>query len=411
MAAATYTTLSFALKQYYTDRRVENLIYANCPFMAMVKKNENLEGEATPVPLIYGRPQGVAGTVAVAQTSATAAKGKKFVITPGEADGSCSFGDKVMKASKSNKGAWLSARVLETDGLYDQMSDTLNAAFWGNGGGSLGVVAVIAGEVVTLTEPSQAINFEVGMKVVISANDGSDVSHTLRAGSAATVLSVNRETGQITFDAFSGFTGEQVGDHLFREGTFVGNTTNFITHGVQSFIYANSTPPTLYGMVRTDDPQRLAGCRVPAADLVGKSIEDRLLIAGSYMKGRYRGRGATHGFLHPEDWQDLASELSARGTRPLKDDSTQFGFTALEMVTGGSSIKLYADPFCPKGTAFLLRLENFVAHSLDKMIHPVDEDGLTILRGATSNDYEYRLVSYPALSCNAPGWSGRVPLV
>jgi hypothetical protein len=33
-----------------------------------------------------------------------------------------------------------------------------------------------------------------------------------------------------------------------------------------------------------------------------------------------------------------------------------------------------------------------------------------MLRAATTNDYEYRLQSYPAVTCTAPGYNGRVAL-
>jgi hypothetical protein len=44
------------------------------------------------------------------------------------------------------------------------------------------------------------------------------------------------------------------------------------------------------------------------------------------------------------------------------------------------------------------------------LIHPVTADGLTILRKGTTNDYEYRLESWPQLACNAPLYNGRVPV-
>jgi hypothetical protein len=406
------TTFAFALKQRYTSRKVEDLTVKECPLMAMLNGDTDLQGEATPVPLVYGNPQGISNTVANSQTAATNLKGKKFVLTPGDLSGSVSITDKVIKASKSNKGAWLRARAAEIDGLYTQHGQVLNAAFWGNGGGSIGQIATggIAGNVITLADPAQVINFEVGMYVQFSANDGSDVSHALRAGSTYVTV-VNREAGTITVNDFGAITGETALDYIFRMGVFYGNSGTFVTHGVQSFVYSSSTPPDCYSMVRTDDPTRLAGVRVPSTDIAGRSIEDRIQILGTRIKTRGGGPGPSAGFLNPEDWQELSLELQSRGQRPLTDDSTRFGFQKLEVVTGGSKVNLYADPFAPKGHAFLLRMENWVKHSMGEMIQAVEEDGLTLLRSSTANTYEYRTVTYPAMSCNAPGWSGRVAVV
>ena len=126
------------------------------------------------------------------------------------------------------------------------------------------------------------------------------------------------------------------------------------------------------------------------------------------MTGRYKGPGPTHGFMNPEDWQNLSIALQSRGVRPLKDDTTRFNFMAIEVVMGGKLVKIYPDRFCPRGTFFALRMKDWTLHSMLKLIHPISQDGLVILRKSTANDYEYRTVSYPAMVTVAPGWSGRV---
>jgi hypothetical protein len=406
---ANYETLSFALKRRYTKKKVEDLTLAECPLVAHCTKDTDFSGDSLTVPLIYGNPQGVSGALVDAQAAATNVRGKRFLLTTGTLEASVSFENKVMSATRDNPGAFLRARAIECDGLYTQVGDTLNQYFWGTGGNSLGQIAAggVAGAVFTLADPSQTVNFEVGMHIVLSANDGTDVGHVQRAGSSP-IVAVNREAGTITIADAGDITGEAAGDHIFRRGTFVGATGRFITHGVQSFIYSSSSPPDLYGMIRTDDPQRLAGCRIPAADVAGRSMEERIQILLTRMVGTYKGKGATHGYLNPEEWQILSIELQSRGTRPLKDDTARFGFMYLEVTGGGRVVKIYPDRFCPRGHFFALRQENWTIHSMEQLIQPVDRDGLTILRAATTNDFEYRLVSYPAMSCNAPGWSGRV---
>jgi hypothetical protein len=164
-------------------------------------------------------------------------------------------------------------------------------------------------------------------------------------------------------------------------------------------------------MTRTSDPIRLAGSYVPTADLTGKGIEERIQLLGAYMCGRYKGPGPTHAFMNPEDWQDLAISLQTKGIRELTDDSTQFGYQYVSVIMGGVKVKVYPDRYCPKGTFFALRLSDWTWYSLGKLIHPQDEDGLTMVRGASSTDYEYRLLSYSVPVCRAPGWSGKVSLL
>lgn len=409
--ASDFTTFAFAIKDRYDKvDKVENLTLAERPLLAMLNKDETFQGDGTHVPLIYGNPQGIAAqNLSTAQTNATNLSGKKFILTAGDYHGSVSMGDKVITASRGNPGAFLRNKGAEMDGLYEQMADNIATYIYGNSGNAIGRQASEATNVVTLTEPSQTINFEVGMNVVLSANDGSDTGHVVRAGSAE-VTAVDRENGTITLDNYAGITGGADNDYIFREGDFRGNTGTFIMHGLQDFLTPDSNPGAIYSMTRTEDPQRLAGSRVPAADIAGLNIEERIQILGSYLVGRYKGPGPSHAFMNPEDWQNLSIALQSRGYRPLKDDSTKFGFMALEVVMGGKQVKIYPDRFCPRGTFFALRLKDWTLHSMEKLIHPVSQDGLTLLRNTSSNSYEYRVVSYPALCTVAPGYSGRVAL-
>ena len=408
--ASTLATFSFALKTRYTDKKVENLTLADRPLLAKLKKDTDFSGDDTVIPLIYGNPQGIASSsLSVAQVNSTNVKGKKFLIDAGDYTGSVSIGDKVIKASRNNPGAFLKNKTAETDGLFSQMSDNIATYAYGNGGNAIGQQSSESSDVITLTKPTDTYNFEVGMKLVWSVADGSAVTDAARVGSAE-VIAVDRSAGTVTVDDYTLITTPANGDYLFREGDFVGDTGVQLFSGVGAFIATSNTPADLYGMVRTDDPTRLAGCRVPASELAGLNIEERLQLIGSYMIGRFKGKGATNAYLHPEDFNNLQISLQSRGIRPATDSSTRFGFKAIEFCIGNKDVKVYSDPFCPKDTCFLLRMENWCLHSMDKLIHPLGGDGLEMLRKSTLNDYEFRLVSYPAMSCNAPGYSGRVAL-
>lgn len=408
--ASTLTTFDFAMKEKYTDEEVENLTLAERPLLGRINKNEDLQGDSLVVPLIHVNPQGVAGSgQSTASANETSVVGKKFTATVGDYFGSVSIGDKVLTLSRGNPGAFLQNKLAEMDGLYEQMADSLATYLWGNGGSALGQRASINSNTVTLATASDVMNFEEGMTVVASANDGSDAAHTLLTGST-TVASVDREAGTVTLTNAAAISGFLNNHYLFRSGDFFGNTGVVVLKGVQSFISATSSPAALYGMTRTSDPQRLAGCRVATAQLTAKNIEERFRLLGSYMSGRFKAKGPWEGYMHPEDWQTLETSLQARGIRPLKDDSTRFGYMKIQMVVGGQTVDFFVDRFAPKGHGFLLRMKNWTLHSAGKMIRPLNGDGLTMLRKSTTNDYEYRLISYLIAMCNAPGYNGRVAL-
>ena len=60
------------LKEYYTDDKVENLVYEERPFLALVRKMTEFGGEWLPVPIITGVGQGRSSTFANAQGNQTA---------------------------------------------------------------------------------------------------------------------------------------------------------------------------------------------------------------------------------------------------------------------------------------------------------------------------------------------------
>lgn len=409
--ASTLSTFDFALKERYTNKDiVENLIFSDRPLLSEISKDEEFQGDVMPIPLVYGAPQGISGGgLSVAQTNKTNVAGVKFPITVGTYEAAVDIGDKVIKASRANPGAFLQNKTTEIDNLYEQMADNLAVYAWGNGGGALGQQSgAISGETITLVDPAQAVNFEVGMWVISATDDGSAGADNTQ-GVRNQVTAIDRATGVITFEDASDLASAD-GDFLFREGDYRGLAQSDILYGIQAWLPGTASPGTLFGVTRTTDVQRLAGCYVPSADLVGKDIEESIQLLGAYMTGRFKGPGPTKAYMHPEDWQNLAISLQSRGQRPAADSSTKFGYQALEVVMGGKLVKILPDRFAPRSLLFALRMQNWKLTSMLKLIHPLNGDGLTMLRASDANNYEYRLVSYPQVYTNAPGWSGRVTL-
>lgn len=419
---STLTTFDALIKERYIDSdRVEELTYPENVLLGMLEKkgDTGMVGDTLPVPIITGNPQGVGGVFATAQTNASNIKASKFNITAGDYYGVVQIGDKVMMASRTNQGAFLEDKITEIDGLYEQAGEDLSIYLWGNGGGSLGQVASIGpgANDITLVNPIDSQNFEVGMTTVESANDGSSAAHALNAGSS-TVTAVNRANGVITFATRSNYSSLAVGDFFFRSGDFFGNTANVqasavVMAGLQAFITATDTPQALWGLTaanRAVDPQRFAGCRVDPNSLAGKTYEERIKILVAQMVGRFKSKSPTAFFMNPEDFQVLETLMGARGIRPLQDDETKFGYSKIDVLTGSGRIPIYSDRHCPFGTAFAMRMQNHWISSMGELLHVQNGDGLQMLRGSTSTDYEFRLISYPLYANACPKNFGRVQL-
>jgi hypothetical protein len=374
-------------------------------------------GDVMPVPIFSALPQGLSGGFPIAQTNAALTGGNtasyKWQITAGEYYGVIYIGDKVIMASRTNKGAFLANKEIEIDGLFEQAGENMSVYLWGNGGQAIGRRASLTGNDMVLVSDIDAQNFEVGMNLKASVADGSTATDTQRAGTAATVTGVNRSTGVIASTSYGNITAFGDNDYLFREGDFFGDQGVIVIRGVQSFITASDAPPALWGVTaaaRATDPQRYAGCRVQNASIAGKTYEERIKILISQMTGRFKSKAPTSGWMNPEDFQVLETLMAARGVRPLEDDTTKFGFAKINIATSGGNIPIYCDRHCPKGTFFALRMEDWGISCMGELLHFQNGDGMEILRVYNSTNYEARLISYPLLYCRAPKNSGRVSL-
>lgn len=419
--ASTILTFDFALKERYTNKqKVENLCHADRPTLGKIDKDTEFQGDGHPVPIIIRSPLGIGGSLQSAQTNATTnsgaagnVKGVQFKVTAGDLAASVEIGEKAIRASRSNPGAFLQNKTAEIDGLYEGMADALAVALFSNGTSVLGVSnATVTTTTITFADLSDVMNFEEDMllEASLQANDGSDPAHALLAGTAY-VDTIDRNAGTITLNALpAGWNGVGV-INLFRAGTFAGNVGNFITHGFRSYVAGTATPAALYSVTaaqRANDPQRLGGVYIPAAEVAGLGAEVRLQMLGARMTGRAKGPGAKYWTMHPEDWQNLAIALQSRGQRSLTDESTSFGYQYLELISGGVRAEVYADRHNPKGLACAWHMPTWKLMTMGEMVGVLSGDGLTMLRKVSANDYEYRLVSFPGTYNSAPGWSGRV---
>lgn len=53
--ALDMTSFQSALKQHYTNDRVENTVYKDNPLLALMPKYEQFGGKNLPIPIIYGK--------------------------------------------------------------------------------------------------------------------------------------------------------------------------------------------------------------------------------------------------------------------------------------------------------------------------------------------------------------------
>jgi len=190
------TTFAAALKQHYTQDRVENMVYKDNPLLALIPKYEEFGGENLKLPIKYGIPQGRSANFSNAQANKTNTQLKAFLLTRDKDYSLASIDNETIEASKGNANAFMEAATTEIDGAIESATRSLAIAMYGTGSGSLGQ-AVSAGGPFTGTsltlEDTEAItNFEVGMELVFSTADGGG---SVKSGSV-TVTGVESKQAQ-----------------------------------------------------------------------------------------------------------------------------------------------------------------------------------------------------------------------
>lgn len=399
--ALDLTTFDAALKQHYTADRVENMVYRDNPFLALVPKMEMFGGRNLPIPIVYGNPQGRSATFATAQANKNNSLVEDFVLTRARDYSLADIDNETLKASEGNANAFMEAATTEIDGAIQAITRSLAISLYRSGSGSIGQVG--SGETtttITLANINDVTNFEVGMELQFDSVDGGGTVH---AGTA-TVTAVDRDAGTITSDATfsSQITGIAANDYIFQHGDYDAKLS-----GLAAWVPTSAPGATaFFGVDRSVDPTRLGGIRYDGS---AQPIEEALIDGASRVARE--GGAPTHCFMNFVKYAELEKALQAKVRyEDVEVPSAEFGFRALVLSGPRGPIRVFPDHNCPSGQAYLLDLSVWKLYSLGAAPHILETDGLRVLRNASSDSVEVRVGYYAQLGCRAPGWNAVVTL-
>lgn len=398
------TAFTAALKQHYTNDQVENLVYKDNPFLALVTKMEDFGGLNLPIPLISGNPQNRSVTFTTAQGGTTTSSIKAFTLTRVK-DYSFAFIDnEVMEASKGNGNAFLEAATTEIDGAMNSLTRSLATSMYRSGYGDIGVIATggISSATITLATASDSVNFEVNQVLQLSATQ----SGALRSGTV-TVQSVDRNLGTVTCtgNVTSGIAAAAAGDSIFINGD---HTSGSITKVSGLEAWCPSTAPTsaaFFGVDRSVDPTRLGGQRFSG---VGKPLEENL-IDGAVKVAREGGK-LSHYFMSYETYGSLEKSLGAKVQYVDVKMNPEIAFRGMLINGPRGPIKVIPDQNCPTSRVFGVTLDSWKLYSLGKAVKILNSDGNEMLRQGTADGVEVRVGFYGNLATRSPGWNVNIQI-
>lgn len=393
-----------ALKVLYPENEVPKSINQNYKTLNKLKKEKNFKGELAYVPVQNANPQGSGSTIGLAQTAEVQGSYVRYALTRVKHYGVARInGEAIEAATKADGGALVDLWENETKGIVQTELSGLSTHLFGNGTGviSSGTLAGITTVTITMPAATNMNYFELNMTIK-AVSSSTSLSPTVRAGSAV-ITGIDRSARTITTGSAwdAQITGLLVGDSLVRAGDqAVGGVATVIT-GLDSYIEGGAAPSTLFGLVRTADPVRLAG---QVHDATGSSIEDAIVTASSLNGFQGIGYGNVV-VMNNIEFASLKRSLGAKitydGSGSAKAASHSFPTVTIEGENGPLSIM--ADPFCPRNKAYLLRMEDFSLFSVGAAPHLQDYDGLKFLRIQTDDVWETRFVTYGNVKCKNPG--------
>lgn len=407
------TGFSAFFKNRYPQRKLDNLVQFKKPTLSAIKKSDELVGTTTYVPIELDSPQGISSHLGAARTNVTGSVGRAWAITPASLYAALTIDAKTMLASRNNEGAFFKAREHEFERMVEQIGQHNEMNLWNDGTGSLGVVSADPGtnDYIDLVDVADAINFHEGMVCLFfdeTAGGDLDPDDPHATGGPYTVESVNYDTGRITFTAALNADIE-INDHIARQGT-----ENLLFKGIPKWIPSSDPTDTLFGVDRTNYPQKLGGFR---QSWLGTIEETAKKLDATLRTFNQKGRVL---WLSYANFNRLDIELGARGYRKEDGGKKVFGSMELKMMTPGGGVTVKAAPYLGDDAGYLLDMDTWKLCHLGGLPHLVQDDGLAATRlnptavttgSANAGDgIEIRLRQFAQLLCTNPFSNGRIAI-
>jgi len=397
------TAANAALKELYDGQVVENLVYADNPFLAMVPKFTEFGGKYLPVPIITGVSQGRSATFSNALGNQAPVQIQSFLLTRKTDYSIATIDNQTLLASKTDKMAFIEGSKVVIDGAIRAITLNLAAQIFRSGSGSRGQISSITSGVITLVNVADVVQFEVNMTLQANATDG---GASPRAA-LGYVTAVDRQAGTVTVSAtaLGGSAGTPTGwtanDFLLVQG----DNNNTIS-GLSAWLptTAPSSTDNFYGVNRSADRIRLAGVYYNGAS---QSLEEALIDA-SMLTAREGGK-PDHVIMPFASFGALEKSLGAKIQYVGVKGPAEIAFRGIEVNGANTTIKVFPDRSSQVAKGWMLQMNTWRLDSLNEAPHIVRYlDGLEMLRVYNQDAAELRCAYYANLECRAPGWNCNV---
>lgn len=402
------SSIENAIKRLYSKADVENAVYKDNPFYAMVQKEGDFKGTDFAYAVKYRDPLTYSPTFAtaqaLAQSSTTGAfRTAQFRLTRVKGYQLYTLETEAILATKGDNAAFLSALTTEVDSALNDFGRNQAKQLYNDGAGDLGQVTV-SSTTFTMQKVDQIANIEEGMTVVCAATR---LGALRNSGTGSVVTGVNRSAGSFTVS--SNVDSTATGDYVYVKGSRAAGAITSADYlniaGLEAWVPATAPDSTTFFNVdRSKDVARLGGHR---QDISGFAPEEGLVTALNLL-AREGGR-PSHLFINFSDMGQLQRAMGARAVTEYQKVGSML-FSSVRLNGPKGDVMVIADQNCPTSVGWLLDLPTWRLKHLGDLPNMIDLDGNRLSRESAADRFEGRMSFYGNLYCKAPGNNMRLVL-
>lgn len=399
------TAADAMLKQMYDVPAMVDLSYSDRPFFALVNKRGGEGGNGVKIPLAIATSQGFAPTIAQAQAVLAAQDLEAFVVTPVVLLSVARISGLTLESSMTSKQAFAKGAKMVIDAAVKRLANGVSSGLFRDGSGTIGTISTISSGVITLSNASDAVQFELN-QALQAAHPTTGVLST----QTGYVIKVNRDAGTVTVSTSLGGaagtpTGFDAADKLLTAGT-----QNLQIRGLSAWLTDNATAlgASFFGVTRNSDNVRLAGIVYDGSAL---SVKDA--IVNAINRVAREGGKPDYCFMDFESYTQLAQDLQSNVIYTSLEGPGKISFSGFVFQGPKGEVRVVPDRDCEPRTAYLLQLDSWMLlHANEGEPVFLDDNGVgQVFRTVESYDgREVRVKFYGNLACNAPGFNAKVSL-
>jgi hypothetical protein len=391
--ALNSTTAANILKEWYTPKRLESMLFKQFPYLEKVRK-EKAGGKYYVQPVLNGANVRRSASYSFVQNSITEVAPAVAFNTPYMEDyATVAISTKLWRQSESDPGAFISAFKQSQDAGIAALRKSLALKLYRSGSGNIGQLggSSTAATVQALSNRADAFNFEVGDLVMasVTTTDGGLIRTVGSGYTGAQIASItdNGTTASLVFTTplNTAITDVLGSDYLASNSGDCqnGGSTPVVVTGLLGWSPATTASLTVafQGVTRSTDERRLRGQYV--ANTANNPIDEQLQNGITQLVSL--GGMPDSIFLNPQDVLLLQKVASGKVMRD-QGGQAAFGFKTVIFASSSGDITVYSDPACPQGYGFICDMSGHKVVSLGEPIGVRKQGDATMVRSHATLD-------------------------